>query len=144
MSDALKRAERCLDLAKECRRLAAISSSSHFRARYLRMAEHAAHWLRPRMLRTLACPVSYFASLKPMKTARSTFRFSIQGHLCLNVSRPFSKVTLWRLLRCRRECGWNLFGAISGTMKLSDQAGYVNEPEQMAFVRVSASHRPFA
>jgi hypothetical protein len=23
---------------------------------------------------------------------------------------------------CRRECGWNLFGAISGTMKLSDQA----------------------
>jgi len=40
MSDALKRAERCRDLAKECRRLAAISSSSHFRARYLRMAEH--------------------------------------------------------------------------------------------------------
>src|SRR6266436_6226097 len=24
--------------------------------------------------------------------------------------------------RCCRECGWNLFGAISGTMKLSDQA----------------------
>jgi hypothetical protein len=24
--------------------------------------------------------------------------------------------------RCRRECGWNLFGAVSGTMKLSDQA----------------------
>jgi predicted dithiol-disulfide oxidoreductase (DUF899 family) len=23
---------------------------------------------------------------------------------------------------CRRECGWNLFGRISGTMKLSDQA----------------------
>jgi hypothetical protein len=23
---------------------------------------------------------------------------------------------------CRREYGWNLFGAISGTMKLSDQA----------------------
>jgi len=40
MSDALKRAERCRDLAKECRRLAAISSSTHIRARYLRMAEH--------------------------------------------------------------------------------------------------------
>ena len=39
MSDALKRAERCRDLAKECRRLAAISSSTHIRARYLRMAE---------------------------------------------------------------------------------------------------------
>jgi hypothetical protein len=25
-------------------------------------------------------------------------------------------------MRCRRECGWNLFGAISGAMKLSDQA----------------------
>jgi hypothetical protein len=30
MSDALKRAERCRDLAKECRRLAAISSSTIF------------------------------------------------------------------------------------------------------------------
>ena len=40
MSDALKRAERCRDLAKECRRLAAISSSTHIRARYLPMAKH--------------------------------------------------------------------------------------------------------
>jgi hypothetical protein len=40
MSDALKRAERCRDLAKECRRLAAISSSTDIRDRYLRMAEH--------------------------------------------------------------------------------------------------------
>jgi len=39
--------------------------------------------------------------------------------------------------------GWNLFGAISGTMKLSDQA-LRQRAEQMAFVRVSASHRPFA
>jgi hypothetical protein len=40
MSDALKRAERCRDLAKECRRLAAISSSIDIRDRYLRIAEH--------------------------------------------------------------------------------------------------------
>jgi hypothetical protein len=40
MWDALKRAERCRDLAKECRRLAAISSSTDIRDRYLRMAEH--------------------------------------------------------------------------------------------------------
>jgi hypothetical protein len=30
MSDALKRAERCCDLAKECHRLAAISSSTQY------------------------------------------------------------------------------------------------------------------
>ena len=40
MSDALKRAERCRNLAKECRRLAAISSSIDIRDRYLRIAEH--------------------------------------------------------------------------------------------------------
>ena len=40
MLSASNRAERCRDLAKECRRLAAISSSTHIRARYLRMAEH--------------------------------------------------------------------------------------------------------
>ena len=40
MLSASNRAERCRDLAKECRRLAAISSSTPIRARYLRMAEH--------------------------------------------------------------------------------------------------------
>src|SRR5258708_16559047 len=36
------------------------------------------------------------------KTARSTFRFPCRdpGRLCLNVARPFGKVTSWSLPRC--------------------------------------------
>jgi hypothetical protein len=40
MLDALNRAERCRDAARECRRLAATSSSRQMRKRYSRMAEH--------------------------------------------------------------------------------------------------------
>ncbi len=40
MLSASNRAERCRDLAKECRRLATISSSTDIRDRYLRIAEH--------------------------------------------------------------------------------------------------------
>jgi hypothetical protein len=40
MSDASNRAERCRDLARVCRRLAAISSSTEMRTHYSRMAEH--------------------------------------------------------------------------------------------------------
>jgi hypothetical protein len=40
MVDALNGAERCRDLAEECRRLAATSLSAQMRSRYLRMAEH--------------------------------------------------------------------------------------------------------
>jgi hypothetical protein len=40
MLDALNRAERCRDLARECRRHAATSSSIQMRKRYSRMAEH--------------------------------------------------------------------------------------------------------
>jgi hypothetical protein len=40
MLSASNRAERCRDLAKKCRRLAAISASIDIRDRYLRMAEH--------------------------------------------------------------------------------------------------------
>jgi hypothetical protein len=40
MLSASNRAERCRELAKECRRLAAISSSIDIRDRYLRIAEH--------------------------------------------------------------------------------------------------------
>jgi hypothetical protein len=40
MSAVSNRAERCRDLAEKCRRLAAISSSTENRDRYLRMAEH--------------------------------------------------------------------------------------------------------
>lgn len=40
MSDASNRAERCRDLAEQCRHLAAISSSTDIRDRYLQMAEH--------------------------------------------------------------------------------------------------------
>ena len=43
MSDALNRAERCRDLAEECRRLAAIGPSTEIRNRYLRMAEALLH-----------------------------------------------------------------------------------------------------
>ena len=40
MFDALNRAERYRDLAKECRQLAANSLSSQMRNRYWRMADH--------------------------------------------------------------------------------------------------------
>lgn len=40
MSDALYRAERCRDLAEECRRVAAISASTEMRNHYSRMSEH--------------------------------------------------------------------------------------------------------
>ena len=40
MSNPLYRAERYRDLADECRRVAAIASSTEIRDRYLRMAEH--------------------------------------------------------------------------------------------------------
>jgi hypothetical protein len=40
MSEARNRAERYRDLAEECRRLAAIPSSTEIRDRYLQMAEH--------------------------------------------------------------------------------------------------------
>jgi hypothetical protein len=40
MLNALNRAERYRDLAEECRRLTAISSSTQMRKRYSRMAEH--------------------------------------------------------------------------------------------------------
>ena len=40
MLDALNRAERCSDLARECRRLASTSSSGQMTERYSRMAEH--------------------------------------------------------------------------------------------------------
>ena len=39
MSDAWDGAQRCRDLAEECRRLAAIGPSTEIRNRYLRMAE---------------------------------------------------------------------------------------------------------
>jgi hypothetical protein len=40
MLDTWNRAERCRDLAEECRRRAAMCSSRENRDRYLRMAEH--------------------------------------------------------------------------------------------------------
>jgi hypothetical protein len=40
MLEARNRAERCRDLAEECRRLAAITSSTEIQDRYLQMAEH--------------------------------------------------------------------------------------------------------
>jgi hypothetical protein len=40
MSDALNRAERCRDLAEECRHAAAICSSTEMRIHHLRMEEH--------------------------------------------------------------------------------------------------------
>jgi hypothetical protein len=40
MSDTWNRAERCRDLAEECRRRAAMCSSIEKRDRFLRMAEH--------------------------------------------------------------------------------------------------------
>ena len=40
MSDALKRAQRCRYLAKECWRLAALDVSTETRKHYLQMAEH--------------------------------------------------------------------------------------------------------
>jgi hypothetical protein len=40
MLDELNRAERCRDLARDCRRFAATSSSWQMRKRYSRMAEH--------------------------------------------------------------------------------------------------------
>jgi hypothetical protein len=40
MSHTWNRAERCRDLAEECRRRAAMCSSIENRNRYLRMAEH--------------------------------------------------------------------------------------------------------
>jgi hypothetical protein len=40
MLDTSNRAERCRDLAKECRRRAAKCSSIESRNRFLRMAEH--------------------------------------------------------------------------------------------------------
>jgi len=43
MLDAGNRAQRCRDLAEECRRLAAIGPSTEIRNRYLRMAEALLH-----------------------------------------------------------------------------------------------------
>ncbi len=43
MLDAGNRAQRCRDLAEECRRLAAIGPSNENRNRYLRMAEALQH-----------------------------------------------------------------------------------------------------
>jgi hypothetical protein len=77
MSDALKRAERCRDLARECRRLAAISSSTDIEIAISGWRSITAHWRRPRRLRTLACPVSYFASLKPNEDGSEHVLFSI-------------------------------------------------------------------
>jgi hypothetical protein len=54
MSDASNRADRCRDLAEQCRRLAAISSSADIRDRYLRMAEHYSTRAEAEDLSTLA------------------------------------------------------------------------------------------
>jgi hypothetical protein len=43
MLDVGNRAQRCRDLAEECRRLAAIGPSTEIRNRYLRMAEALLH-----------------------------------------------------------------------------------------------------
>jgi hypothetical protein len=43
MLDAGNRAQRCRDLAEECRRLAAIGPPTEIRTRYLRMAEALLH-----------------------------------------------------------------------------------------------------
>jgi len=40
MSNALYRAERCRDLAEECRRVAALCTSSEMRSHYLLLSEH--------------------------------------------------------------------------------------------------------
>jgi hypothetical protein len=40
MSDALNRAERLRDMAEECRKAAALSSSAQMRNHYLRLEEH--------------------------------------------------------------------------------------------------------
>jgi hypothetical protein len=53
MLDALNRAKRYRELAKGCRRLAAIGFSSETRDHFLRMAERYGTWLRPRRLRRL-------------------------------------------------------------------------------------------
>jgi hypothetical protein len=54
MSDASTRAQRCRDLTKECRHLAAISSLTDIRDRYLRMAEHYSTMAEADDLSTLA------------------------------------------------------------------------------------------
>jgi hypothetical protein len=54
MSAVSNRAECCRDLAEKCRRLAAISSSTENRDRYLRMAEHYRTLAQAEELSTLA------------------------------------------------------------------------------------------
>jgi len=67
------------------------------------------------MLRTLACPVSYFRQLKPMKTARSTFVFQ-SGPSLLGTSRVPSakshmeaaKMSSVRSVFLRRRSSWHV------------------------------------
>ncbi len=65
MSDASNRAERCRHLAEERRQLAAISSSSDIRDRYLRMAERYSTLAEAENLSTTGSRETRLASTGP-------------------------------------------------------------------------------
>ena len=75
-------------------------------------------------------PLTTTADLGHHNMNRNIVRFFMENEtkerircgVTIRASKSLNQTSIQELTRCRPACGWNLRGAISGNLKLSDQA----------------------